>query len=146
MHLPRFICGVSVFLLALAIISVAQQTTIVTVPMTRVPSYSGQVMYAHYCAACHGNDGMGNGPAAKALKVAPANLALLARQNHGKFPYAHVSTIIRGDVNAPDAHGKKDMPVWGTLFAQSSGAHPVDAEVLKRVNNLTWYVESLQQR
>jgi hypothetical protein len=130
MSLPRFFLGASVFLLAFTIISAAQQTTIVTVPMTRVPSYSGAGMYTHYCAACHGKDGTGNGPATKALQADPPDLTRLARQNHGKFPYAHVYTVIRGDINASAAHGKKDMPVWGTLFAEAPGQHPMDWEVL----------------
>ena len=87
----------------------------------------------------------GNGPAAEALKIAPPDLTRLAKQNNGKFPESHVYTVIRGDSNKPDAHGAKDMPLWGALFAESSAAIPPDAEVHQRISNLTRYVESIQK-
>ena len=34
----------------------------------------GQVLFARYCVACHGPKGEGNGPAAAALRIKPANL------------------------------------------------------------------------
>ena len=34
----------------------------------------GQALFARYCVACHGPNGEGNGPAAAALRVRPANL------------------------------------------------------------------------
>src|SRR3984957_18693829 len=37
---------------------------------------SGKEMYTAYCAVCHGTDAKGAGPAASALKTAPANLTL----------------------------------------------------------------------
>lgn len=143
MNLCRLTC-VSVFLLAFTIVCAAQEVIIEKVPMKHVAAHSGASMYANYCAVCHGNNGMGNGPAATALKIHPADLTSLARQNHGKFPQSHVYTVIRGDTNLPTAHGK-DMPVWGKLFTESSGAVPPDAEVHQRISNLTRYVESLQK-
>jgi hypothetical protein len=94
---------------------------------------------------CHGNNGKGNGPAAKALKIVPPDLTRLAKHNNGKFPDSHVYTVIRGDSNNTTAHGAKDMPLWGALFTESSGATPPDAEVHQRISNLTKYVASLQK-
>lgn len=54
-------------------------------PPTYMPS--GSAMYKQYCAACHGSEGKGNGPAAYALKIPPANLATLAKRHMGKFPH-----------------------------------------------------------
>ena len=102
-------------------------------------------MYANYCSVCHGNNGKGNGPAAKALKIVPPDLTRLAKHNNGKFPDSHVYTVIRGDSNNTTAHGAKDMPLWGALFTESSGATPPDAEVHQRISNLTKYVASLQK-
>jgi mono/diheme cytochrome c family protein len=45
----------------------------------RTSPASGQEMFVNYCAACHGKDGKGDGPAAPALKVAPADLTALAQ-------------------------------------------------------------------
>jgi cytochrome c2 len=61
------------------------------------PGYtpSGQVMYKQYCAACHGIDAKGNGPAASTLKTLPPDLTTLAKRHMGKFPYDYVSSILR---------------------------------------------------
>jgi cytochrome c1 len=145
MTLQRFLCIASLLLLAFTIVCGAQDITIKQVPMKHVSAYSGASMYTNYCAVCHGNNGMGNGPAAKALGISPADLTRLTRQNHGKFPASHVYTVIRGDSNEPVPHGAKGMPLWGALFVESSTAIPPDAEVHQRISNLTRYVESLQK-
>jgi mono/diheme cytochrome c family protein len=145
MNLRRSICAASVFLLAFTIVCAAQEVILDKVPMKHVAAYSGKGMYANYCAVCHGTNGTGDGPAAKALKIAPANLTILAKQNNGKFPALHVYTVIRGDSNDLTAHGAKDMPLWGALFAESSTAIPPDADVHQRISNLTRYVASLQK-
>ncbi len=101
---------------------------------------SGKEMYKAYCAVCHGEDGKGNGPAASALKTAPADLTMLSMNNGGKYPSLKVSAAIRGDANI-SAHGTKDMPVWGSLFWGMSQGH--EGEVQQRIANLTKYIESL---
>jgi mono/diheme cytochrome c family protein len=104
---------------------------------------SGKEMFTSYCAVCHGTDGKGDGPAASALKVPPANLTQLSKNNEGKYPSLKVAATIRGDT-AISAHGSKDMPVWGRVFWSMSQGH--EAEVQQRVANLTKYVESLQAK
>ena len=104
---------------------------------------SGRQMYDAYCASCHGQGGKGNGPAAPALKVQPADLTQLAAKNGGKFPDAHVMQVIRGDTMNP-AHGSKDMPVWGPIFSQMS-QHSEGVEQL-RIRNLARYIEGMQQK
>jgi len=104
---------------------------------------SGQQMYSEYCAVCHGPDGKGKGPAASAMKAAPADLTTLAIQNGGKFPDNKVYSAIRGDMDLP-AHGSKDMPVWGSVF--NDMAHGNAAEVQLRISNLTHYIDTLQAR
>ncbi|MGA9641803.1 MAG: cytochrome c [Terriglobales bacterium] len=111
------------------------------VPIKQTSAASGEQMYKSYCAACHGTDGRGNGPAAEALKVPPTNLTKIAARNGGKYPSLRVSAIIRGEETLP-AHGSKDMPIWGNLFWSMSGGH--EAEVQQRVTNLNKYIESLQ--
>jgi len=133
------------FLFVFAAIAGAQETqkTINPVPMKPTSAASGQEMYATYCAACHGKDGKGNGPAAEALKVPPTDLTILSKNNGGKFPAMKVSSTIRGEANLP-AHGSKEMPVWGKLFMSISHGHA--SEVQQRVANLTSYIESLQAK
>jgi len=116
-------------------------TTIHQVPVKSTSAASGKEMFNSYCAACHGTDGKGNGPAAVALKTPPADLTVLSKNNGGKYPALKVSSAIRGDINVP-AHGSKEMPIWGHIFFEMSGGH--ESEVVQRVANLDHYVESLQ--
>jgi mono/diheme cytochrome c family protein len=104
---------------------------------------SGKEMYTAYCAVCHGTEGKGNGPAASALKVPPADLTQLSKNNGGKYPALKVTAAIRGEGDVP-AHGSKEMPVWGSLFWNMSHGH--ESEVQQRVANLTKYIESLQAK
>jgi len=102
---------------------------------------SGKEMFVNYCASCHGKSGMGDGPAATALKVAPVNLTELAKRNGGKYPALRVNAVLSGQANLA-AHGNTDMPVWGSVFRQMSGGR--EAEVQQRIANLNHYIESLQ--
>ena len=100
-------------------------------------------MYVAYGPSCHGKDGKGRGPAASAMKSAPADLTELAAKNGGKFPEKHVAETIRGDPNTA-SHGPKDMPVWGPIFGAIGTKS--DGVVQLRVRNLTMYIASLQQK
>jgi len=121
----------------------AQQPVVKHVPIRAVSPASGQQMYTAYCAACHGKDAKGNGPAAEALKTPPPDLTLLSKNNGGKYPSLRVGAILRGDT-VLTAHGSKDMPIWGKLFWAISKGH--SSEVDQRVANLNKYLESLQEK
>jgi mono/diheme cytochrome c family protein len=108
---------------------------------TQTSPASGEEMYRSYCASCHGTDGKGGGPAAEALKVHPVDLTALTSKNGGVFPRDRVRETIRGDVGF-SAHGRKDMPVWGSIFLTMSRSGI--GEVEQRLNNLTSFVEYLQ--
>ena len=47
------------------------EKTIKHVPIQPTSPVSGKEMYTAYCAACHGTDGKGGGPASGALKIPP---------------------------------------------------------------------------
>ena len=128
--------------LCLTGISFAQQKTIEKVPIQHTSAASGSQMYAAYCAACHGTKGKGDGPAASALKVPPADLTTLAKRHDNKFPRNEVYDAISGERSIA-AHGSKEMPVWGTLF-RSMDAH--ESFSMLRLKNLTDYIESLQAK
>src|ERR1017187_1329672 len=110
-------------------------------PAGRTSVSSGKEMYHAYCAACHGVDGKGDGPASAALKSRPSDLTSLAERNAGKFPELPVFGAISGDLRVT-AHGSKDMPTWGSVFRQMDGAGA--AGVNLRIRNLTKYIESIQ--
>ena len=105
-------------------------------------SLSGADMYRTWCASCHGSEGKGNGPAAAALKKAPADLTMLAKKNGGTFPAGRVRNFIEGkDAATIAAHGSREMPIWGDVFrniANDPGA------VTYRVVTLSSYLETLQ--
>jgi mono/diheme cytochrome c family protein len=51
-------------------------------------AFNGQAIYEDYCATCHGRDGKGDGPAARALKTRPIDLTQISHNHSGKFPEA----------------------------------------------------------
>lgn len=128
---------------ALAITGSAQVKVERVEPKSVQPD-QGKAMFMEYCAACHGREGKGNGPAASALKKAPADLTrLAATSKNGKFPDVRVSRYIQG-ADEVDAHGTRDMPVWGEVFRSVS---PTNSSVAAmRVTNLTEYVRSIQSK
>ena len=89
----------------------AQPPTVKLLPVPRTSPTSGQEMFTTYCAACHGKEGKGDGPAATAMKKMPTDLTVIAARNNGKFPDLQVLHAISGDQTIA-AHGSNDMPVW----------------------------------
>lgn len=124
-------------LLALGCVLRSNQTAAQSVSL-RVP-LDGPSVYKAYCAACHGADGEGKGPAAQTLKRKPIDLTAIARNNKGIFPRA---TIENGLINGKwKAHGSKEMPTWGPIF------RAVDANddiAYAHIHNLVTYLESIQ--
>ncbi|PWU10418.1 MAG: hypothetical protein C5B51_04255 [Terriglobia bacterium] len=114
--------------------------TIKTVTAKDTP-LDGKVMFHEYCAVCHGENAQGNGPAADALKKAPADLTQISRKNSGKFPEIRVMRVIKGDDELA-AHGNRAMPVWGTIFRSLSSKEGSDL----RVNALLKYIEGFQAK
>lgn len=119
-----------------------QSKTIKRVPIEPTSPISGRDMYMHYCAVCHGKQGRGGGPAAAALKVEPADLTMLAQQHHGEFPRRMVESTLRFGSALP-SHGSSEMPVWGPLFQSLNRFN--STEVQQRINNLTDYLQSIQE-
>lgn len=144
MRFRSLVCLVALAL-AGAFASAAQEAQ-PTVKHTTAPATSpasGKEMFESYCASCHGKDAKGDGPAAGALKQAPANLTTLARQNGGKYPSDKVTSILRGQTKLV-AHGDQDMPVWGPVFWKMSQGH--EEQLQMRIANLNRYLESIQEK
>jgi mono/diheme cytochrome c family protein len=124
----------------------AQEKVIKKAPIQHSSPASGKVMYANYCAACHGAAGKGNGPAAGELVVPPTDLTQLSKNNHGEFPSNHVWAILQFGAKAP-AHGSSDMPVWGELFRSLDPSTPADqVKITQRINNLIAYLKTIQAK
>ncbi len=100
-------------------------------------------MFKQYCAACHGLDAKGHGPARAALKVPAADLTTLAKRHGGEFPYDLVTNVLRFGPGVA-AHGSSDMPTWGGIFQYMDNYN--QAVVQKRIKNLCDYLVSLQEK
>ncbi|HYL87038.1 MAG TPA: c-type cytochrome [Candidatus Angelobacter sp.] len=140
----RQITTLFALLLAACFASAQEKPAIKKVPMKQTSPASGKEMYTEYCAACHGTDGKGGGPAAAALKAPPADLTTLARRSEGaKYPSDRVAYILRSGTGVA-AHGSADMPTWGPLFKSLDPNH--DVAVQQRIKNLNDYLISLQAK
>ncbi len=139
----------TMILLAALLLSVgfarAQETKIKKVPIKPASSNSGDELYKEYCAVCHGGAGKGDGPAVAALKTAPPDLTMLAKNNGGKFPGEHVAAVLHMGV-AEAGHGTKDMPIWGPLFGAIGVKGQDSLEVRQRFFALNQYIESIQTK
>jgi mono/diheme cytochrome c family protein len=113
----------------------------VTIPIQKTTPTSGKIMFTNYCAPCHGADARGRGPVAPALKMQPADLTVLSKNNRGKFPDAHIVTVLENGANMP-SHGSAEMPVWGPILAKMDVTNPQDR--LLRISNLSRYLDTLQ--
>lgn len=73
---------------------------------------TGQEIFVKYCASCQGTDGVGNGPAAMAMKTPPPDLTALTRRHEGKCPAGYVGALLKFGRSLA-SHGSEEMPVWG---------------------------------
>ena len=110
-------------------------------PSDFVPS--GKVMFKQYCAACHGLDAKGNGPARAALKIPAPDLTTLAKRHGGEFPIDYVTNVLQFGPGLA-AHGSSDMPTWGAIFMYMDNNN--HAAVQKRIKNLCDYLIMLQEK
>lgn len=108
-------------------------------PPTYVPS--GKRIYKEYCAACHGFDGKGNGPAASSLDRKPPNLTTLSKRHGRKFPDEYVKAVLLFGPGY-SAHGASEMPVWGPIFRYLENYS--EAAARQRIKNLCDFIESIQ--
>ena len=115
----------------------------VTIPAPRTTPISGKQMYASYCAPCHGATGRGDGPVGNSLKTRPADLTVLSKNNQGKFPSAHIFSVLQLGAPVPP-HGAAEMPVWGPVLGKMNQASPQERPL--RISNLTSYLETIQAK
>jgi len=110
---------------------------------------AGEEEYALHCAICHGIAGKGDGPYNQ-TRTRPTDLTVLAKANDGIFPFRRVREVIDGRREI-EAHGTRDMPIWGSYFQAINGAHgnrPDNTEphVRTRIKALVDYIYRLQAR
>jgi hypothetical protein len=109
--------------------------------------HRGIVEYEVACLPCHGIDGRGDGPQAKALQVRPADLTRIARANKGRFPTRRIAAIIDGRAIVA-SHGKRAMPVWGERYKvvlPGESAATAEKRVRAQIAVLIDYLKSIQE-
>lgn len=84
------------------------------------PEPTGRALYEAFCAACHGAEGRGNGPAAAGLARRPADLTGIAARNGGGFPMVRVMSHIDGYTRRGDR--ATVMPEMGAILAEGPTA------------------------
>ncbi len=107
----------------------------------------GRGLYQANCAACHGANGKGDGPMARAMAKAPKDLTLIAVRHNNSFPKAKVMSIIdgyaRSDMDGPG------MPEFGVLL--EGDEVPFDSgdgrqtPTPRKLVALLEYIESIQE-
>ena len=109
----------------------------------------GQEEYRLHCAACHGLEGLGDGPIGQILKTPAPNLALITERNGGKFPVQKIYDIIEGS-SVVAAHGTRDLPLWGDRYRAATSPQTPDQVSLandqaqQRVLSLVYFLGTLQ--
>ncbi len=146
-----FVACVAILAIAVGLEAVEKEQPIevVQVPLTwhHAAGGDGEALYMELCAVCHGADGTGNGPAAKALNKPVPDLTLIRLHGDGTFPRSSIEKTIRGEGEIT-AHGTLDMPIWGRAFTDARPDHKPGrrwALAEQRIHNLTAYLETIQE-
>ena len=110
-----------------------------------IDQYSGQETYMRFCAACHGESGVGDGPVSPALPISVPDLTRLQQRWKGEFDTKLLRKIIDGR-EVVVVHGTRYMPVWGYEFWVEEGADDEAKESVDIiVDNLIEYLRSIQR-
>lgn len=111
----------------------------------------GKREYESNCAACHGLTGKADVSYAEILRTPIPNLTVLAKKNGGVFPFQRVYEVIDGREEIR-AHGRRDMPIWGSDYNQKVAPEYDDyltnreVYVRSRILALTEYIYRLQAK
>lgn len=88
-------------------------------------AYEGRRLFVSYCLLCHGPDGKGDGPLAKAMKITPADLTTTVRSRSDTILRKIITGEGRQTITGRDRHNllSETMPEWQDVFS----ADQVDA-------------------
>jgi mono/diheme cytochrome c family protein len=120
------------------------ETALPSTPATRAAA--GESLFLAYCSSCHGSGAQGDGPAAGALALPPADLTRIAARRGGEFPAPEIAAFIDGRTRVA-AHGSRDMPVWGRRFDDRNQSLLADETLLSpgQILTVVEYLRSLQR-
>lgn len=82
-------------------------------------AYEGRRLYVSYCLLCHGPDGKGEGPLAKAMKIHPADLTTTVRSRSDTILTKIITGEGRQTITGRDRHNllSDAMPEWKDVFS-----------------------------
>ncbi len=104
----------------------------------------GRALYLRNCAACHGVNADGNGPAAPALSTKASDLRSLSARYGNPLPQDQIARFIDGRADVV-AHGPRDMPIWGEKVWEYPEGRGNPGQVTPRVAALIAYLQSIQK-
>lgn len=105
---------------------------------------SGRTSFQRHCSSCHGMEAHGDGVLAAVLRVRPPDLTRIAARRGGEFPDAEIASFIDGRAFVA-AHGSREMPVWGRVFARPVADGSAGEEVVRgQLWVLVAYLRSIQ--
>ncbi len=105
----------------------------------------GHRYFIQYCASCHGQDGLGNGPVAKSLATPPANLRVLGDKYGMPLPAHRIAELIDGRDSAR-AHGSHEMPVWGEKLYEVGQGERGEYGIGEVIGKIIAYLDTIQNR
>lgn len=119
-------------------LSMGQEKQAQKAPEASATLSAGAELYTQHCALCHGDDLKGTGSFPAPYRV-PPDLTTLSKRHGGKFPEAHVASVLRNGAVLP-AHGPAEMPQWVTTNRADK------AHVESRIKELASYIKSRQAK
>jgi mono/diheme cytochrome c family protein len=123
--------------------SLALALSALAVPVAGAELSEGRELYVESCASCHGLDGRGGGPRAATLAAPPPDLTRLHERYGTPLPRDRIAAFIDGRSEV-EAHGPREMPVWGKRFFEGDPGPPRGVESAKR-RSIELIVDYLQQ-
>jgi len=115
---------------------------------------TGKEDYMRLCSGCHGAGGKGDGPNAKGLRKAPADLTKLSQTNNGRFPLVRVYEVMDGKLDIV-IHGPREMPSFAEVLKKEiysraprdyMSAELAESLARKRMLEVIEYVMSVQSK
>jgi mono/diheme cytochrome c family protein len=105
----------------------------------------GHHYFVQYCASCHGQDGLADGPVAKSLLRQPANLRTLGDKYGMPLPAHRIAQLIDGR-DTIRAHGTRDMPVWGERLYEVGQGKKGETGIGDVIAKIIAYLGTIQDR
>ena len=105
----------------------------------------GHRYFIQYCASCHGQDGLGDGPVAKSLLRQPANLRTLGDKYGMPLPAHRIAELIDGR-DTIRVHGTRDMPVWGERLYEVGQGQKGETGIGDVIAKIIAYLGTIQDR